>query len=101
MKRIAEIKKKREHAFWKNRYTFLLLNMILCRLTDDRMIASKDKLRTHRKKAAEKSAIKLLEPLSLNSPTTKVKEKIKIPVRTKSALIAGEGRSMDMDMDVD
>ncbi|VDB83051.1 unnamed protein product [Peniophora sp. CBMAI 1063] len=82
MKRIAEIKKKREHAFWKNR-----------------MLASKEKLRAHRKRAAEKSAVKLLEPATADTSKTKVREKIKVQSRSKSALIAGEGRSMGMDID--
>ena len=29
----------------------------------------------------------------------KVKEKIKVPVKARSALVAGEGRSMGMDVD--
>ncbi|TFY83719.1 hypothetical protein EWM64_g300 [Hericium alpestre] len=82
MKRIAEIKKKREHAFWKNR-----------------MVASREKLRTHRKKKADmKPSVKLLEPMASTSEE-KVKEKIKVPSKSRSALIAGEGRSMGMDID--
>ncbi|KAI0035920.1 ribosomal protein L24e-domain-containing protein [Vararia minispora EC-137] len=83
MKRIAEIKKKREHAFWKN----------------SRMVASKEKLRAHRKKAAEKSAVKLLEPVAADMSKMRIKEKIKTSSRSKSALVTGEGRSMDMDID--
>lgn len=64
-----------------------------------RMLASKDKLRAHRKRVAEKSAIKLLEPATADASKIKVREKIKVQSRSKSALIAGEGRSMGMDID--
>ncbi|KAJ3490205.1 hypothetical protein NLI96_g1592 [Meripilus lineatus] len=82
MKRIAEIKQKREHAFWKNR-----------------MAASREKLRAHRKKKLEKikSSVKLVEPMQVEEEPTKIREKIK--VSTRSALIAGEGRSMGMEID--
>jgi len=82
MKRIAEIKSRREHAFWKNR-----------------MAAGKEKLRAHRKKLhAKRDAVsaQLVEPISTEAET--VREKIKVPA-TRSALIPGEGRSMGMDLD--
>jgi len=82
MKRIAEIKSRREHAFWKNR-----------------MAASKEKLRAYRKKVhAKRDAVsaKLVEPISTDPET--VRNKIKVPA-TRSALIPGEGRSMGMDLD--
>ncbi|KAI0322203.1 ribosomal protein L24e-domain-containing protein [Amylostereum chailletii] len=82
MKRIAEIKKRREHAFWKNR-----------------MVASHDKLRAHRRKTAEKTAVKLLQPLSSQDHSVQIKEKIKLPSKARSALVAGEGRSMGMNID--
>jgi large subunit ribosomal protein L24e len=69
------------------------VSLIACR-----MIASKEKLRAHRRKAAEKSAVRLLEPISAESSKIKIKERIKVS-RPKSALVAGEGRSMDMDID--
>ncbi|THH20692.1 hypothetical protein EW146_g714 [Bondarzewia mesenterica] len=80
MKRVAEIKKKREHAFWKNR-----------------MVASRDKVRAHRKKTIE--SVKLLQPTTARSSKEKVLEKIKVPAKSRSALVAGEGRSMGMDID--
>ncbi|KAI0065394.1 hypothetical protein BV25DRAFT_1880186 [Artomyces pyxidatus] len=83
MKRIAEIKQRREHAFWKNR-----------------MVASREKLRAHRKKsAATKSSVQLLEPISAEASGSRVKEKVKVPTKSRSALIAGEGRTMGMDID--
>jgi len=84
MKRVGEIKKRREHAFWKNR-----------------MAASKAKLRTHRKKIAERTSVKLVQPmssLSVQAEPEKIKEKIKVQTR-KSALVPGEGRPMGMDLD--
>ncbi|KAF5373652.1 hypothetical protein D9758_000607 [Tetrapyrgos nigripes] len=84
MKRVGEIKRKREHAFWKNR-----------------MAASREKQRAHRKKAleaAKESSTKLVTPLE-SPESSKVREKIKVPAKSRSALIQGEGRSMTMDID--
>ncbi|KAF9535286.1 ribosomal protein L24e-domain-containing protein [Crepidotus variabilis] len=82
MKRVGEIKARRERAFFKHR-----------------MAASREKHKAHRKKVLEatksKSSVKLLEPLA----ETPVKEKIKVAVIAKSALIQGEGRSMGMEID--
>lgn len=66
-----------------------------------RMAASREKLRAHRKKKLEKSAsVKLVEPMAMDTADEeKVREKIKVPTKSRSALIAGEGRSMGMDID--
>ncbi|KAF9075220.1 ribosomal protein L24e-domain-containing protein [Rhodocollybia butyracea] len=83
MKRIGEIKQKREHAFWKTR-----------------MALSREKQRAHRKKtleSAKASSSKLVEPMAVDS--AKVREKIKVPAKSRSALVQGEGRSMTMDLD--
>ncbi|RDX56758.1 hypothetical protein OH76DRAFT_1395888 [Lentinus brumalis] len=80
MKRIAEIKQRREHAFWKNR-----------------MLVAREKLKAHRRRKLEKTSVKLVQPLT--PQTEKVKEKIKVSVKARSALVAGEGRSMGMDID--
>ncbi|KAI0721076.1 ribosomal protein L24e-domain-containing protein [Cerioporus squamosus] len=80
MKRIAEIKQRREHAFWKHR-----------------MLVAREKLKAHRKRKLEKTSVKLVQPLTPQAE--KVKEKIKVPVKARSALVAGEGRSMGMDID--
>jgi large subunit ribosomal protein L24e len=84
MKRVGEIKKRREHAFWKNR-----------------MAVSREKHLAHRKKVLQaKSSLKLVEPMSSETqPAEKSLEKIKVPVKLKSALVQGEGRSMGMDID--
>ena len=67
------------------------------------MLASKEKLRTHRKKkleAAKKASVKLVEPMSVQSPENeKIREKIKVSAKSRSALIPGEGRSMGMEID--
>ncbi|KAH8833641.1 ribosomal protein L24e-domain-containing protein [Flagelloscypha sp. PMI_526] len=87
MKRVGEIKQRREHAFWKNR-----------------MAASKLKQKAHRKKAlenAKKSSIFLLQPTT-QSTEGPSKQKIKVAakkVQRPSALIPGASRSMDMDVD--
>ncbi|KAH7922103.1 hypothetical protein BV22DRAFT_1114053 [Leucogyrophana mollusca] len=85
IKRIGEIKQRREHAFWKQR-----------------MAAAREKHRAHRikKLAAKTAAIKLVEPIAVESAEPeKILEKIKVSAKGRSALIQGEGRSMGMDID--
>ena len=83
MKRIAEIKQKREHAFWRHR-----------------MAASREKLRAHRKQKLQKASVKLVQPVATRTAESEmVREKIKVPVKAPSALVPGEGRSMGMDID--
>ncbi|KAF8964062.1 ribosomal protein L24e-domain-containing protein [Flammula alnicola] len=100
MKRVGEIRARRERAFFKHRCVSLsggriphLSNLIL------RMAAAREKHKAHRKKVldAAKSSVKLHEPISAESP--KAREKIMVPIKTKSALIQGEGRSMGMEID--
>lgn len=61
------------------------------------MAASREKQKAHRKKAVEaiKASAKLHEPIAKNSP----KEKIKVLVKTRTALVPGEDRSMGMEID--
>ncbi|KAF9650851.1 hypothetical protein BDM02DRAFT_3092218 [Thelephora ganbajun] len=83
MKRIAEIKKRREHVFWKNRMT-----------------VAKEKARAHRRKVlANKESVstKLVEPVAAS--TSPIREKIKVKSSVRSALIPGEGQSMGMEID--
>ncbi|KIK96323.1 hypothetical protein PAXRUDRAFT_138694 [Paxillus rubicundulus Ve08.2h10] len=82
MKRIGEIKQRREHAFWKQR-----------------MAVAREKQRAHRAKklAAKSPSVKLVEPMALE--TELVPEKIKVPTKSRSALIKGEGQFMGMDID--
>ncbi|KAG1827200.1 ribosomal protein L24e-domain-containing protein [Suillus subaureus] len=83
MKRIGQIKQRREHAFWKQR-----------------MSVAREKQRAHRTKklAAKSVSVKLLEPTAMEE-TVEVLEKIKVPAKSRSALMKGEGRSMGMDVD--
>lgn len=103
MKRVGEIKSRREHAFWKSRsVSFACLLAVFVLIASNRMAASRAKHRAHREKviAAAKSSVKLVEPMAVESPgTTKVREKIKIQGKARSALVPGEGRSMGMDLD--
>ena len=96
MKRIAEIKQKREHAFWKNRFVCSVLSR-LCRLTPSRMAVAREKLKAHRKRSLEKTSIKLVQPITPQAE--KIKEKIKVVTKMRSALVASEGRSMGMEID--
>jgi len=83
MKRVAEVKKRREHAFWKNR-----------------MATSREKLKAHRKKLSEsRTSVRLLEPVADQLPPEKIKTKIRNLEKPRSVLIAGEGRSMAMEVD--
>ena len=99
MKRIAEIKSRREHAFWKNRYVSNISHVSTSLFTqeDRRMLVAREKLKAHRKRKLEKTSIKLVQPITPQSE--KVKEKIKVAAKTRSALVAGEGRSMGMAID--
>ncbi|KAJ7063369.1 ribosomal protein L24e-domain-containing protein [Mycena amicta] len=84
MKRVGEIRKRRELAFFKNRMT-----------------ASRDKHRAHRKKtldAARASAVKDLLKPTVSTDSPKIREKVKV-TKSRSALVQGEGRSMGMDID--
>ena len=84
MKRIGEIKSRRERAFFKNR-----------------MAVAREKQRAHRQKKMQTAvpSIKLHEPMVVETAgPSKIQEKIKVPAK-KSALIQGEGRSMGMDVD--
>ncbi|KAI0302148.1 ribosomal protein L24e-domain-containing protein [Russula brevipes] len=83
MKRVAEVKKRREHAFWKNR-----------------MATSREKLKAHRKKSSEsRTSVRLLEPMAEVQSPEKIKTKIKKHEKPTSALVVGEGRSMGMEVD--
>ncbi|KAG6898365.1 hypothetical protein C0992_009040 [Termitomyces sp. T32_za158] len=85
MKRVGEIKSRRERAFFKNR-----------------MALSREKQRIHRKKSlqAVKTSTKLHEPMVIESITSsRIQEKIKVSSKSRSALVVGEGRSMGMDID--
>ena len=61
------------------------------------MLVAREKLKAHRKRKLEKTSVKLVQPIT--PQTEMVKEKIKIAVKTRSALVAGEGRSMGMEID--
>lgn len=97
IKRIGEIKARRERAFFKHRYIDTFFSFI--RLLDwfFRMAASREKQRAHRKKTLEavKSSVRLHEPISAETR----KEKVKVLVKAKSALVPGERRSMGMEVD--
>ncbi|KAI6150444.1 ribosomal protein L24e-domain-containing protein [Pisolithus tinctorius] len=85
MKRVEDIKKRREHAFWRQR-----------------MAVAREKKRAYRAKKASKAvaSVKLVEPVAVETTRTAgALEKIKVPVKGKSSLIQGEGRSMQMDVD--
>ena len=64
------------------------------------MAAAREKLKTHRQRKLEKTAVKLIQPITPEAEKLREKmEKIKVSSKPRSALIAGEGRSMGMDLD--
>jgi len=72
----------------------------LATLNYHRMILAKAKQRGHRQKALAraKSSVKLHEPITVEE-TANVQERIKVPIKSRSALVQGDGRSMGMDID--
>lgn len=64
------------------------------------MSVAREKQRAHRTKklAAKSVSVKLLEPTAVEE-TIGALEKIKVPAKSRSALMKGEGRSMGMDVD--
>ncbi|KAI0306469.1 ribosomal protein L24e-domain-containing protein [Multifurca ochricompacta] len=73
MRRVAEVKRRREHAFWRNR-----------------MAA---------KTIGTSKPVRLLEPIHDTLSSEKIKTKLKKVEKPRSALVAGEGRSMGMEID--
>jgi len=92
MKRVAEIKARREHAFWKNRMATAREKLRASR-------ASK-KLVTAKRDAAYVPSTQLVEPIAVEeTPKVElVKEKVRSS-RRKTALVTGEGRTMGMEVD--
>ncbi|KAG1905814.1 ribosomal protein L24e-domain-containing protein [Suillus fuscotomentosus] len=80
-RRNVPIKQRREHAFWKSR-----------------MSVAREKQRAHRTKklAAKSVSVKLLEPTAMEE-TIEVLDKIKVPAKSRTALMKGEERSMGME----
>jgi len=91
MKRVAEIKARREAQFYKNR--------IATGREKNRKSRTAKKLITAKRDAAFVPSTQLLQPIESASPE---KEKIKVLVsssKKRTAMIPGEGRSMGMDLD--
>ena len=102
MKRIGEIRAKRERAFFKNRYAQSTLFKTMFSILNNfsSMAVSRAKHKEHRKKmleAAKSSSLKLQTPVE--ATVEPIREKIKVGVKSRSALVPGEGRSMGMDVD--
>ena len=102
MKRIGEIRAKRERAFFKNRYAQSTLFKTMFSILNNfsSMAVSRAKHKEHRKKmleAAKSSSLKLQTPVE--ATVEPIREKIKVGVKSRSALVPGEGRSMGMDID--
>lgn len=80
MKRVGEIRKRREVAFWKNR-----------------MAANSSRRKISDKKEVAKS-INLLPSIKASASAQTAKQKVKVPAK-RSQLASGSGQKMSMDMD--
>lgn len=76
-------------------YTLILAPLLIPPPTS--MAAAREKLKAHRKRKLEKTSVKLVQPITIQSE--KIKEKIKVAAKSRSALVSGEGRSMGMEID--
>ena len=95
IKRVTEIRQKRERAFWKNR----MAGNKEKQTTADKAIVKKDLTILPRLRNTSKAKAAIL-----GRPTAEQKEKIKVPLAIKrsklqSSLAPGEGRSMGMEVD--
>jgi large subunit ribosomal protein L24e len=116
MKRVAEIKQKREHAFWKHRMSVAREKRKDARRRAKAKLYERETARdaaiaaSYADTAKEEEEVSMEEPFELVQPiTTASKEKVvikeKIPVKNTrkaqrpSALVTGEGRSMGMELD--
>lgn len=92
-KRAEKRHSSRIGACWPNYSSLVTLNY-------HRMILAKAKQRAHRQKVLTKakSSVKLHEPITVEE-MAKVKERIKVSIKPRSALVQGDGRSMGMDID--
>lgn len=84
MQRVGEIRKRREHTFWKHR-----------------MAAAREKhlaARAKKRQAKVDTSEPLVEPVQLAEPI-KEKQKMRIATKKHSALVPSGGQSMGMDLD--
>jgi large subunit ribosomal protein L24e len=126
MKRVAEVKAKRERAFFKHRMAVAKEKHREARKNKkdkkERMVAARDAAiaRTYAEAEEEQAepqqqqqqqidveelvqpiaGLKLVQPISTGAEKEKVgiKEKVKVKKTRKSALVPGDGRSMGMDL---
>lgn len=116
MKRVAEIKQKRERAFWKHRMAVAREKHRDARRRAKEKLYAREQARDaviaasyvdeelDIEKEATEDPLELVQPISTSSKEKiKVKEKIlvtnsKRPQR-QSALVSGEGRNMGMELD--
>ena len=123
MKRVAEIKAKRERAFFKHRMAVAKEKHREARKNKKevkgRMVAARDAAIAKTYAEAEQelqeeqqrvdleelvqpiAGLNLVQPISVSAEKEKVriKEKIKVKKTRQSALVPGDGRSMGMDLD--
>ena len=128
MKRVAEIKAKRERAFFKHRMAVAKEKHSESRKSKkerkERMVAARDAAIAKTYADAEQelqeedqerqqqrvdmeelvqpiAGLNLVQPISVSMEKEKVriKEKVKVKKTRQSALVPGEGRSMGMDLD--
>jgi large subunit ribosomal protein L24e len=114
MKRVAEIKQKREHAFWKHRMSVAREKHKDARRRAKAKLYERETARDAaivasyadeaREEVSMEDTLELVQPIATSSKEKVViKEKILVKSARKaqrqSALVTGEGRSMGMELD--
>ncbi|EJT98316.1 hypothetical protein DACRYDRAFT_118622 [Dacryopinax primogenitus] len=104
MKRIGEIRQRRERAFFKNRMAVAKektlsakrRKLALRKEKDERIAAE---MAASAAEAEQEMSTELVAPVE-KAETIKIKRKVLVPAtRKRSALVKGEGKSMGMDID--
>jgi len=114
MKRVAEIKQKREHAFWKHRMSVAREKRKDARRRAKAKLYERETARDAaiaasyadeaKEEVSMEDSLELIQPITTTSKEKVViKEKILVKNARKpqrqSALVTGEGRSMGMELD--
>ncbi len=98
MKRVSEIRAKRQRVFYKNR---MAGNKKMVKAADRKLVAENEHL-LPRQRASERMAAEVEDPLEVEAmevPVQKVKEKERVKQRVKQRMTVGGGVEDEMDVD--
>ena len=96
MKRVSEIRARRERVFFKNR---MAGNKEMVKAADRKLVAENEHL-LPRQRASERMAVEVEDPLEVEAmevPVQKVKEKERVKQRVRMTVGGGVEDGMDMD----